>query len=119
MVVIIRVDESVEAPHAEGSAKVYIRTGSITHPYELAEIDRIEYMLKRRTDSQITSREIINRAEERTESLFVTDTPNITVITRPVFPHRPLITTEKIRDFAIHTGFIINPTPARAAGGYG
>ena len=36
---------------------VYIRPGSITQPYklELAEIDRIEYMLKSREDSQITA----------------------------------------------------------------
>ena len=118
VVVIIRVDESVQAPHAiEKSTRVYIRTGSITQPYELAEVDRIEYMLKRRGDSQITTREIINRAEERTESLFVTDTPNITVITRPVFPHRPLIATGKILDFSRRTGFINNPTGARVAGG--
>ena len=120
VVVIIRIDESVEAPHAiQNSTTVYIRPGSITQPYklELAEIDRIEYMLKRREDSQITARQIINRAEERTESLFVTDTSNITVITRPLFPHRPLIATEKIRDFARHTGFINDPTGARVAGG--
>ncbi len=120
VVVIIRVDESVEAPHAiQNSTRVYIRIGSITQPYklELAEIDRIEYMLKRRGDSQVTARQIFNRAEERTESLFATNRPNITAITRPVFPYRPLIATEKIRDFARHTGFINNPTGARAAGG--
>lgn len=33
VVVVVRVDESVQAPHAiEGSTKVYIRTGSITQP---------------------------------------------------------------------------------------
>ena len=48
VVVVVRVDESIQAPHAiQNSAKVYIRTGSVTQPYELSDIDRIEYMLKR------------------------------------------------------------------------
>ena len=100
VVVIIRVNESPEAPHAiENSKKVYIRTGSITQPYDYAEIDRIEYMLKRREGSQATIREIRKRSEERIESLFDTSEPNITVIAHPVFPHRPLMSTGEIYEF--------------------
>ena len=120
VVVIVRVDESPQAPHAiQNSTKVYIRVGSITQPYELklAEVDQIEYMLKRREDSQTTARQILNRTEKRTKSLFLTDTPNITVIAHPRFPHRPLIATEGIRDFARRTGFINNISETRAAGG--
>ena len=101
VVVIVRVTESPEAPHAiQNSTKVYIRVGSITQPYELAEIDRIEYMLKRREKPQITTQQILNRTEERIESFFITDTPSITVIARPVFPHRPIISTGDIYEFA-------------------
>lgn len=40
VVVVIRVDESVRVPHAiQNSTRAYIRTGSITQPYELADID--------------------------------------------------------------------------------
>ena len=62
MVVVVRVDESVQAPHAiEGSTRVYVRTGSITQPYELSDVDRISYMLKRREDSQVVVQQILTR----------------------------------------------------------
>ena len=76
VVVIVRVDESPQAPHAiQNSKKVYIRTGSITQPYDYAEIDRIEYMLKRREDVQITTRQILNRTEQRIESFLAQINP--------------------------------------------
>ena len=101
VVVIIRVAESPQAPHAiQNSTRVYIRTGSITQPYELAEIDRIEYLLKRREKPQITTQQIIDRTEERVERLFCPDMPDITVIARPVFSHRPIISTRDIFEFA-------------------
>ena len=102
VVVIIRVEESIQAPHAiQNSTQVYIRAGSITQPYELklADIDQIEYMLKRRENSQTTIRQIRNRTEERIESLFSTSEPNIIVIARPVFPHRPIMSTGEIYEF--------------------
>ena len=38
VVIVVRVDESIQAPHAiQNSAKVYIRTGSVTQPYELSD----------------------------------------------------------------------------------
>ena len=103
VVVIIRVDESLQAPHAiENSTRVYIRVGSITQPYELelAEVDRIEYMLKRREDSQIVTRQILERTEKRIESFFITDRPNLTVIVRPVLPYHPVMATAEINNFA-------------------
>lgn len=100
VVVIVRVDESPQAPHAiQNSTRTYIRTGSITQPYELAEIDRIEYMLKRREDSQTAIRQICNRTEERIVSFFNTDEPNITGVVHPIFPYRPIISTGDIYEF--------------------
>ena len=100
VVVIVRVDESPQAPHAiQNSTRVYIRTGSITQPYELAEIDRIEYMFKRREDSRGLSRQILQRIEERAESNFRINVPNLTVIFRPVFPYRPVISGAEIYEY--------------------
>ena len=98
VVVVIRVDESVQAPHAiQNSTRVYIRTGSITEPYELADINRISHMLKRREDSQVITRQNLGRIEERVEcSSFDTSTRNITVVARPIFPYRPVIPTSDI-----------------------
>ena len=124
IVVIVRVDESPQAPHAiQNSTRVYIRTGSITQPYDepqLAEIDRIEYMLKRRGRSQEITQQILKRIEERIESFVEinspdldrnspyldTNLPNLTVIARPVFPYRPIISTGDISDFAKNDEFL-------------
>ena len=138
VVVIVRVDQSPQAPHAiEHSTTVYIRVGSITQPYklELAEIDRIEYMLKRREDSQIIPQQILKRIEERIESsveinspdldrnspYLDTNLPNLTVIARPVFPYRPIISTGDIFDFAQNDEFLRSSyslvSRSRVAGG--
>lgn len=104
LVVVVRVDESIHAPHAiQNSTRAYIRTGSITQPYELAEIDRLAYMLKRREDSQAVTRQILDRIEKRVEDFckigkpyLNTSEPNLTVIAQPVFPYRPVISKEDI-----------------------
>ena len=121
VVVIIRVNESPQAPHAiQNSTRIYIRTGSITQPYELADIDRIEYMLKRREGSQEITPQILKRIEERIESsveisspdldrnspYLDTTLPNLTVIARPVFPYRPIISTGDLFDFAKNDEFL-------------
>ncbi len=98
VVIVVRVDESIQAPHAiQNSAKVYIRTGSVTQPYELSDIDRIEYMFKRRENPKVVTQQILARIEERAK-LKETDEsqPNITYIIRPVFPYRPIIATSEI-----------------------
>ena len=124
VVVIVRVNESPQAPHAiENSKKVYVRTGSITQPYDYAEVDRIEYMLKRRENSQSTIRQIRKQIEERLDPLFSTNEPNITVIAHPVFPHRPLMSTGEIYEFIkTDNSFLFNDREAnfgtrRVAGG--
>ena len=112
VVVVVRVDESVQAPHAiEGSTRVYIRTGSITQPYKLSEMDRLTYMFKRREDSQIVARQILERIEKRVSAIepahitidnvlqIYRELPKITVIAQPTFPYRPVIPTPDIYEF--------------------
>lgn len=98
VVVIVRVDESVQAPHAiQKSTKTYIRVGSITQPYELADMDQIKYMFRRREDAQERTGHILNRIKERTQRLNCGHgVPSITVITKPIFPFRPVISTSEI-----------------------
>ena len=99
VVVIVRVDESIQAPHAiQNSTRAYIRTGSITEPYELSDIDRIIYMLKRRENSQTVTRQILDRIGARAGRRFrpSPDKPDLTIIAKPVFPHRPVISTPDI-----------------------
>ena len=136
VVVIVRVDESPQAPHAiQNSTRVYIRTGSITQPYELAEIDRIEYMLKHREESQEITQQILKRIEERIElsrgfesrdldrnsPYLDTNFPNLTVIAHPVFPYHPIISTRDISHFVKNNPFLgpfySSDSSSRVAGG--
>ena len=97
VVVVIRVAEgSLLAPHAiEDSTKTYFRVGSITQPYklELANMNLIAHMFKRREDSQVVARQIFNRIETRAGRRFRPgpDKPDLTIIAKPVLPYRPLI----------------------------
>ena len=101
VVVVVRVGESPEAPHAiQNSTKVYVREGSVTQPYELADIDRIEYLLKRREEPQRIGRRILDRIEERvTNHCSHLDMPNLELIARPVFPYRPIILPSRVYEF--------------------
>lgn len=119
VVVVVRVDESVQAPHAiQNSTRIYIRTGSITQPYELADIERIAYMLKRREDSQMVARQILTRIEKRTESLCVANQPYIVVVVQPIFPYRPVITPAKTYEVVMEVlAPKVEPSPVRRVPG--
>lgn len=102
IVVAIKVHESIEAPHAiQNSTRVYIRTGSTSQPYELAEIDRIEYMLKRRERPEKLKEELkaaaLSRAEQFVTGFGVPSYLYISIL--PVFPYQPLISLDELYSF--------------------
>ena len=111
VVVIVRVDESLQAPHAiKDVTQVYIRVGSITQPYEYkhANMDNIAYMFKRREDSQVVARQILKRISGKISAIepvqvtignhvhIYENLPKITVIIQPTFPYRPIISIRDI-----------------------
>ena len=100
VVTIVRVDESVSAPHAiQNSTRVYIRVGSVTQPYkkpELSELDRIEYLFKRRQDTQIVTQQILDGIENRSSLIYTLNNPTMKLIARPVFAYRPVISPTAI-----------------------
>ena len=111
VVIIVRVDESLQAPHAiKDVTQVYIRVGSITQPYEYkhANMDNIAYMFKRREDSQIVARQILERIKEKGRAIepahitidnlvHIYDAlPKITIIVQPTFPYRPMVSVSDI-----------------------
>lgn len=100
--VVIKVHESIEAPHAiQNSTRVYIRTGSVSEPYELAEISRIEYMLKRREKPEKLKDELKAAALNRTERFLrgFGTTPYFYISILPVFPYQPLISLDELYSF--------------------
>ena len=107
VVIVVRVDESPQAPHAlQNSNRVYVRVSSITQPYEFADagIDRIEYLLKRREEPQRISRRILDRIEERVRVNSYSsqlERPNLAIFARPVFPYRPIIAPPEIYEYMV------------------
>lgn len=103
ILIVIKVHESLEAPHAiQNSTRVYIRTGSINQPYELSEIDRIEYLLKRREKPARLKEELRQKACNRIERILDGSKPHnpyfyISIL--PVFPHQPLVSLDDLYMF--------------------
>ncbi|MDI6807836.1 MAG: ATP-binding protein [Candidatus Eisenbacteria bacterium] len=121
VVVVIRVSESLGAPHAiQNSTRVYVRTGSISQPHELAEIDRLEYLLKRRETPSRKKTALLRSADHRVR-LHVPDPilgPTLKVTVIPVFPHRPIVSQEKLYLFAQEEGtYGYISQPVRVLGG--
>lgn len=106
IVVVVEVHESIEAPHAiENSTRVYIRTGSQSQPYELAEIDRIEYMLKRRQKPLEKKKRLLSMAENRyvmnrqVQQQTVAKLSTLQIVVSVAFPYQPLISLEHLDRF--------------------
>src|SRR5262245_47894757 len=63
---VVEVEESGEAPHAiENSTTVYVRTGNASNPYELATVDRVIDLVKRRSEPLERARRLLANANER------------------------------------------------------
>jgi len=108
ILVVIKIHESIEAPHAiQNSTRVYIRTGSVSEPYELSEIGRIEYMLKRREKPEKLREELEIAALNRA-GIFLGgfgSTPYFYVSISPVFPYQPLISLDELYSFCNSIGY--------------
>ncbi|MDA2911408.1 ATP-binding protein, partial [Nitrospiraceae bacterium AH_259_D15_M11_P09] len=95
VVVVVQVPESVEAPHAiENTTKVYIRTNSTTEIIQLAEIERIEYLLKRRQQPEQKREEMIAGMATRNR----VSAPYLRVIVSPRYPWRPIFHEDVLKD---------------------
>jgi len=93
VVAVVQIGESIEAPHAiENSTKVYVRTNSTTETIQLAEIDRIEYLLKRRQQPEQKREAMIGDMAKR--SSF--STPFLRVVVSPRYPWHPLLGEETL-----------------------
>jgi len=93
VVAVVQILESVEAPHAiENSTKVYIRTNSTTEIIQLAEMDRIEYLLKRRQQPEQRREEMIHGMATRSPigSQFLRTVVSPRYPSRPIFPESVL-----------------------------
>jgi hypothetical protein len=119
---VIEVDESGQAPHAiENSTKVYVRTGNAGNPYDLAAVDSILELVKRRGEPFERRERLLSRAKKRFNTYLDTkrmDTsghrtdlgPLLQLSVGPRFPSRPLCRQEQVSEIVRRRG-----TPWRGA----
>jgi hypothetical protein len=105
----IEVEESGEAPHAiENSKRVYVRTGNAANPYDLAEVDLIIDLMKRRQEPLERRNRLLSLAEVRSLQVVPVEhvnRPFARLSISPVFPRSPLCTSQQAWEFLRATQF--------------
>jgi Putative DNA-binding domain len=97
---IIEVDESSQAPHAiENTQKVYVRTGDASNPYDLAKVDLILDLVKRRSNPLGLRNKLIADAQERAKDLNNVGVPRIEISICPTYPRVALCAPTDIWTF--------------------
>lgn len=118
-VLIIRVAQSTDAPHAmQSNTRVYVRTGKRNAPEELADLDRIQWLTDRRHRAELFREQLLERAAQRFLHLrdgIVPGTPktdepdcspgrpqpgSLTVALMPVYPQHRLTESFRLESIA-------------------
>jgi len=91
---VVKIAESVEAPHAiENSTRVWIRNASTTEPYNLADIGRIEYLLRRRREGEERRERLVLQMAERSP---FTRTRRVRVVVAPIYLSGTLLSNDEL-----------------------
>lgn len=94
-VIVVKISESVEAPHAiENTTRVYTRVHNTTNIIQLAEIDRIDYLLQRRREPEKRRESLIAAGVEK----FKATVPQVAISIGPLYPYRPIFTPETLAE---------------------
>jgi len=97
---VIEVDESWEAPHAiENTKKVYVRTGNAANPYDLAQVDLIIELVRRRAEPLALRNRLVERARQRAAQAVADTSVHAEVSIAPLYPRRALCTRDVTWDF--------------------
>jgi hypothetical protein len=97
---VIEVDESWEAPHAiENSKRAYVRTGNASNPYDLAEVDLIIELIKRRSEPSSRREHSIALALERAKNVVPDGAVYLLANIVPSYPRRALCANDTIWTF--------------------
>ena len=103
---VIEVEESGEAPHAiENSKKVYVRTGNATNPYDLADVDLIIDLVKRRKEPLELRDRLEKSAEGRAEKWVMSPQSYVQATICPRFPRSALCSSDEVYDFVRNTQY--------------
>jgi hypothetical protein len=98
---VIEVEESGEAPHAiENSTQVYVRTGNASERYELATVDLIIDLVKRRKEPLERANRLLSIATERAGHTVGDSITHVQVSVCPTYPRVALCTSQEVWKFA-------------------
>ena len=105
VVVVIKISESDLAPHAiQNSTKIPIRQENITQIIVDADIDRIEFLLKRREDSKKFREELfgkmLDHCQKDLKQAEDKKMPLIQIGISPLYPYKPIIAKDRLYKFA-------------------
>jgi hypothetical protein len=108
---VIEVEESSQAPHAvENSQKVYVRTGDATNPYDLAKVDLILDLVKRRRDPLQLRDRLLADARSRAKDDGNLGIPRMEISICPTYPRTALCTLADANMFLRQIQFVQRPT---------
>jgi hypothetical protein len=95
---VVRVNESSTAPHTiDQGTRVFVRSNDTTDHFELAHIDRIGMLFKRRADMDATRERLIERYLDRSIRNYNPDDPFVWWACLPEFPDGDICTLEECR----------------------
>jgi len=98
--VVVEVEESWEAPHAiENSTKVYVRTGNASEPYQLANVDLVIELVRRRAEPLAKRGKLIASARRRAETVVRAHTMSLEVTIGPSYPRHAICTRDALWNF--------------------
>jgi len=97
---VIEVEESAQAPHAiENSTMVYIRTGNAANPFDLADLDLILDLIKRRTAPLELRNRLLVQAQGRSADPGNLALPRMEVTVCPAYPRTELCNSPEVWTF--------------------
>lgn len=103
---IIEVEESGEAPHAiENSKKAYVRTGNAANPYDLADVDLLIDLVKRRKEPLELRERLEKFTESRADKWVYSPQKYVQVTICPRFPRSALCSSQEAYDFVRNTRY--------------
>jgi len=112
-VIVVRIPQSNQTPHAIArNTKVYLRTGNVNNPEELATIDEMEWLRDKRSKSEDLRQKLYSRAcdrfltlgtlhlvGQRSITVDLVDSPGwLTVCCCPLYPEKPLRTPPEMQE---------------------
>ena len=97
---VVEIDESWEAPHAiENSKKVYVRTGDASNPHELADVNLVIELVRRREGPLRLHQSLLAQARSHASIHVADGTCYAEISIGPAHPRRALCTLDQTWEF--------------------